>query len=117
MSEPSIVLVTAGGDVAIVEAGSGPLIVVDPVGIAGPPGPSGATGPAGPSGANTNAAYAHAQIGPSAVWTVVHGLGYRPNVTVVDSGGTVVEGTVGYVSASELTITFSAAFSGTAYLS
>lgn len=50
------------------------------------------------------------------VWTIVHNLHKRPSVSVVDSGDNIVYGDVEYVSDDELTITFSAAFSGKAYL-
>lgn len=60
--------------------------------------------------------YHHTQGVPSATWVIVHNLGKRPVVTVLDSGGTEVEGDVVYDSLNQLTITFSAGFSGDAYL-
>jgi hypothetical protein len=39
-----------------------------------------------------------------------------PSITVVDSANTVVQGTVFYDSTTQITLTFSAAFSGQAYL-
>jgi hypothetical protein len=62
-------------------------------------------------------AYHHTQGVASAVWTITHNLGWQPNVTVQDSGGSVVEGEISYTSTTALTITFSGAFSGNAYLS
>lgn len=53
---------------------------------------------------------------PLSLWTINHGLGAFPSVTVVDSGGNSVVGSVHYVSDDQITIGFSAAFSGTAYL-
>lgn len=50
------------------------------------------------------------------VWMIVHNLHKRPSVSVVDSGDNIVYGEVEYVSDDELTITFSAAFSGKVYL-
>lgn len=82
-------------------------------GLQGPPGPVGETGPSGAAAAS----YRHIQSGVSASWVIVHNLGAYPNVTVVDSGGTVVEGDIAYDSDSQVTLTFSSAFSGTAYLS
>jgi len=61
--------------------------------------------------------YAHTQSVASATWTITHNLGYRPAVSVVDSGGNYVVGDVNYVSVSALTISFSAPFGGFAYLS
>jgi hypothetical protein len=52
----------------------------------------------------------------SNLWTITHNLGSYPSVTVVDSGNTVVIGEVDYTNANILTITFSAAFSGCAFL-
>lgn len=57
------------------------------------------------------------QNAPSNVWTIDHNLGFFPNVTVVDSGGTQVEGNVIYNNINRVTIEFSTAFAGKAYLS
>lgn len=61
--------------------------------------------------------YVHQQGTASAIWTVNHNLGFNPNVKVIDSGGTNVEGAVAYSDSNSLTLTFTAAFAGTAYLS
>ena len=61
--------------------------------------------------------YVHIQSVPSAVWNVTHGLGFTPNITVVDTAGTVVEGSYNYPNASTVVLTFIGAFSGRAYLS
>ncbi len=61
--------------------------------------------------------YQHTQGTPASVWTITHGLGYQPAVTVTDSTGDEVEGDLAYPDANTVVITFSAAFSGTAYLS
>ena len=87
-----------------------------PTGPAGPSGPTGPTGPQGPSGAAVTS-YVHAQASPSASWVVTHNLGMYPNVLVVDSAASVVEGEIVYNSVNQLTLTFAAAFSGSAYLS
>ena len=65
--------------------------------------------------------YKHNQSSVSNTWTITHNLNRFPSVTVVDSGNTVVEGTVVYNSNKQLTITFFSAgsplaFSGKAYL-
>lgn len=49
-------------------------------------------------------------------WRIVHNLHRRPSVSVIDSGDSIVYGDVDYISDDELVITFSAAFSGKAYL-
>ena len=53
---------------------------------------------------------------PDSVWDITHDLDKYPSVTVVDSAGSVVIGDITYTSKSALTVTFSAAFSGKAYL-
>jgi hypothetical protein len=56
------------------------------------------------------------QASPSTLWEITHTLGGRPSVTIVDTAGTVVIGGVTYISDSEITVEFTAAFSGFAYL-
>jgi hypothetical protein len=68
-------------------------------------------------GGGGSAPFTFIQAVPSATWVIVHGLGYKPNVTVVDSTERQVEGDVQYNSLVQITITFSAAFAGEAYLS
>lgn len=58
----------------------------------------------------------HTQNTASDEWTITHTLGGRPSVTIVDSAGTVVIGEVQYDSNTQVTILFTAAFSGYAYL-
>lgn len=53
---------------------------------------------------------------PDSVWEITHNLDKYPSVTIVDSAGSVVMGDITYTSKSALTVTFSAAFSGKAYL-
>lgn len=63
-----------------------------------------------------NHSYIHDQGIAQSIWVVPHPLQRRPSVTVVDSGGTVVEGNVHYVDDNTIIITFNASFSGKAYL-
>ena len=121
--------------------------IEDAGGVPGPPGPAGPAGPPGPGGegtdevwVNTSAptdaaielwydpdapsapvdgmvAYEFVQGVASAVWTITHPLSFIPNVLVVDSTGSQVEGDVVYTSDDTITLTFSGAFSGKAYLS
>jgi hypothetical protein len=60
--------------------------------------------------------YSHNQSSASNVWSVTHNLGKFPSISVVDSGKNVVVGDVQYIDANSLTITFTAAFSGKAYM-
>ena len=74
----------------------------------------GPAGPAGPPGGDLN--HVHEQAVAAATWTVNHGLGKFPSVTVVDSAGEECEGEVQHTSASQCVLIFSAAFSGRAFL-
>lgn len=60
--------------------------------------------------------YVYAQATAASTWVVTHALGGRPSVTVVDTSGTVVIGEVSYNSNTTVTISFTAPFSGYAYL-
>ena len=100
-------------------------VVVDnlqgPQGSQGPTGPRGATGPTGAKGdrGDTTAPsvfYVHNQAVPSDTWTINHNLGGNPTAVVQDSAGTTCEGNFSYPSINQLVITFSAAFSGVAYV-
>ena len=53
---------------------------------------------------------------PALVWTVNHNLNCRPEVSVVDSAGTLIEGAVKYLTLNSLTISFVVATSGTVTL-
>lgn len=59
--------------------------------------------------------YAYPQDSPSDVWTVTHNMNKYPSVSVVDSAGSTVVGDVFYDSLNQVTITFSAPFSGKAF--
>ena len=68
-----------------------------------------------------NITYTHNQSSTSDTWVITHNLHRFPSVTVVDSGGTIVQGTVVYNSNKQLTITFfeggsALAFQGKAHL-
>lgn len=65
----------------------------------------------------TGGAYVHSQNTPTSTWTITHNLGFYPNVTVSDSAGTILEGQIEYPNVTTVVLTFSAAFSGKAYLS
>jgi len=52
----------------------------------------------------------------SNTWVINHNLQKRPSTTIVDTGNNEVEGDVNYSSLNQIIITFSSAFSGTAYL-
>jgi hypothetical protein len=65
--------------------------------------------------------FIHNQNSSSNTWVITHNLNRFPSVTVVDSGDSIVMGTVVYNSNKQLTITFfsrgaALAFQGKAYL-
>jgi hypothetical protein len=93
------------------------IVGVEAAGPRGPQGEPGAQGPQGEPGTGGVASYTHVQGATSAVWTVTHNLGFRPNVQAVDTLDRVMIGDVEHVSANELTISFAVAVSGKAYAS
>lgn len=70
----------------------------------------------GPQGLSGQIFYTHTQNTPSAVWTINHNLGGNPTAVVLDSAGTQCEGTFSYPTVNQMVITFTAAFSGVAYV-
>ena len=52
----------------------------------------------------------------STTWNIQHNLGKFPSITVIDTANTVVTGEYTYNDINNVTLTFSAAFAGTAYL-
>lgn len=77
--------------------------------------PDGTLKPAGGSG-DGDKTFVFTQASAESVWEIQHNLGKYPSVTTVDSADTVVVGGVEYIDLNNLTITFSAALSGRAYL-
>ena len=65
---------------------------------------------------SADAFYEHTQGVANAVWVITHGLDKRPSVTVIASSGDEVEGHIEYDTDDQITLTFSAPFSGVAYL-
>lgn len=60
--------------------------------------------------------WVHNQGVAASTWVINHTMEKFPAVTIVDSSNTVVTGKVVYNSTSQITLTFSGAFSGKAYL-
>lgn len=103
----------------VVIAAEGP---VGPRGLTGATGPTGPTGPTGATGqkgdkGDSGGFFSFTQGIASDTWFIEHNLGYNPNIVVIDSAGTVVEGSYEYPNVNTLIATFSGAFSGNAYLS
>lgn len=76
----------------------------------------GMPGPTGPAGGAAST-QVFSQGVPSAVWTIAHGLGYKPNVQSFDSTDDQILGQILHIDNNSLTITFSAATSGYSVLS
>lgn len=70
----------------------------------------------GPQGSAADVFYVHTQAVASDTWTINHNLGGEPTAVVLDSAGTQCEGTFSYPSKNTMVITFTAAFTGTAYV-
>jgi hypothetical protein len=60
--------------------------------------------------------YIHYQSSPEATWIITHNLVKYPSVTIVDSANSIVIGNIQYNSLNQLTVSFSGAFAGRAYL-
>ena len=65
---------------------------------------------------NDDANFIFTQGIPSATWNITHNLGKFPSVSVVDNRLELMYGDVEYFNENSLTITFSAPFSGKAFL-
>jgi hypothetical protein len=60
--------------------------------------------------------YLHDQQVASASWVVTHNMNKYPSINIVDTANDIIMGEVRYNSLNQLTITFTAAVSGKAYL-
>ena len=61
--------------------------------------------------------YHYSQPSPSNAWVINHGLNGYPDIRVVDTAGNLLMGQVAYITANQVTVQFSAALVGDAYLS
>lgn len=68
---------------------------------------------AGSSGAGDKT-YNHIQGVAETTWNVEHNLNKYPSVSVMDTGGNVVEGEIDYIDLNNIQLLFSAPFTGTA---
>lgn len=64
----------------------------------------------------TRQTYVHTQSVASMTWTIAHNLGRRPSVTIIDAAGDLSVARIAYTDLNNLTLTFSEAITGTAYL-
>lgn len=67
-------------------------------------------------GSGSDKHYAHTQASASTLWTINHSLGKYPSVTIFDSSGSEWVGEVTHTDTNTLTVAFSSAFGGVAYL-
>lgn len=88
---------------------------VTDTGPMGPQGPKGDPGPPGPAG--EGASFVWSQSAADVLWTITHDVPYRPNVTVVDSAGTVLIADVTYLDDVTVLVTHGYPTAGYAYLS
>lgn len=95
-----------GQKIVVVGEASADLYIIQPDGTLKPTGGSG----------DGDKTFVFTQASAESVWEIQHNLGKYPSVTTVDSADTVVVGGVEYIDLNNLIITFSAAFSGKAYL-
>jgi len=56
------------------------------------------------------------QAAPATTWTIPHNLGKFPSVSIINNNSIVINGEVTYTDNNNVTLNFSAGFSGTAYL-
>jgi hypothetical protein len=73
----------------------------------------GAQGPAGPT---QPIFYTFTKATASNIWTITHNLNGYPTAVVFDSANNQCEGTISYTNANIMVITFTASFSGIAYV-
>jgi hypothetical protein len=66
---------------------------------------------------NQELGHVHNQDTISSEWTMTHGLGFIPNITVVDNDGRVIEGSYHYVDSNTVVATFTEQISGKAFFS
>jgi hypothetical protein len=117
------------GPVEISDTDLGPVEITGEIGPQGPPGadgpagpqgevgPVGPIGPTGPAGTGEGGGYfEHTQSASAATWAIMHNLGYRPNVTTVIDGVQTF-GSIAYTSVDTLEVSFTAPYTGVAYLS
>lgn len=112
--EESFVLVETENDADTIISVEEDILIVESEGTTeiievGTPGPQGIPGDAAGS-------YVHDQMSASLTWTVNHNLGRYPTPDVFDSDQEQVEGHVEHISTNQLTITFTSAISGKAYM-
>lgn len=75
---------------------------------------SGTWQPTAGSGSGASVGYNHVQSSPSTLWTIAHNLGYLPDVSTIDAGSNVVDGSISHLNPNTLTVSFNIPTSGRA---
>ena len=60
--------------------------------------------------------YTFTQSAAASTWTINHNLDRFPSVTTVDSAGSIINGAITYTDSNTITVVFTSATSGKAYL-
>lgn len=60
--------------------------------------------------------FVYTQSSAAATWNITHNLNKYPSVSIVDSGGNMVTGDIQYIDLNNVTLSFTSAFTGKAYL-
>lgn len=101
--------VTAKGQSVTVPTPSSAIVVTQVT-----TGLTGAPGNTLPGSGDSN--YVHEQNTASDFWSIQHDLGKYPSVTIVDTAGDECEGVINFVSLNLITVSFSSAFAGRAFV-
>jgi len=113
MSDASNVIeVDSGFQQVIVDPATSAVSIIN----AGPPGPPGIMGPPGPSGAASDS-HEHVQSIQSSSWVINHNLGFKPNVTIFDISGALIEDAIIHKTINQVELQFLTPRVGTARLS
>lgn len=108
---PIIITKESSPKVVITNSGS-----TGPQGTIGPTGPRGEKGEQGERGSGGDLHFKFTQGSAASVWVIKHNLEKYPIPLVQDSANDEVEGDYEYPNNNEVILTFSAPFSGIAYL-
>jgi len=123
VASPGAIIVVEGGCVAELTSDAAGVLEVNAVtavsvetpaqaiGVFGI-GPRGEPGPAGPAGASFN----FSQSSPALLWTINHGLGFRPNVQLFTVGGVEFEAQILHTSNIQTLVYHNSPIAGTARL-
>lgn len=78
-------------------------------------GVGGGSGGGGGGGGDGDKNYTFVQSTDAFIWNITHNLGKNPSVTVVDSGGNIIEGAVNYIDSNNVQVQFNVETRGVAY--